>query len=62
MKIDAGKKYTAREAAGLLDSTEETIKKYCRSGTLQGKQVGPKKRWYILGSAILKLRKAWNLD
>jgi Helix-turn-helix domain len=62
MKIDASKWYTAREAASHLGVTEESVKKYCRTGTLAGKQKGPKKRWHVLGTAIMKKRKEWGLD
>jgi hypothetical protein len=62
MKIDPNKRYTSREAAALLEVTEETIKKYCRSGAMQGKQIGPKKRWFVLGSAVSKKRKEWGMD
>ena len=62
MKIDSDKWYTSREAAPHLGVIEETVKKYSRDGTLPGKQAGPKKRWHIRGSAILKKRKEWGLD
>jgi hypothetical protein len=62
MKTDPTKWYPCREAADLLGVVEDTVKKYLRDGDLAGKQIGPKKRWHVQGSAILKKRKEWSLD
>ena len=62
MKIDADKWYSSRQAAAQLGVTEETIKRYCREGSLEAKQVGPRKRWHVHGRAILMKRKEWRLD
>ena len=61
---DSDRWYTAREAADLLakEVTEAAIKDYCKKGTVKSKRVGPKKRWMILGSSIIALRKKWGLD
>jgi hypothetical protein len=62
MKIDPKKLYSAREAADFLKVNEETVKNYCRSKQLIGKQIGPKKKWYVSGAAILKREKEWGQD
>ncbi len=65
MNIDESKHYTLPEAAQMLGVTEETVKKYCRKigkGSLPGKQVGPNKRWHVLGKGIIAKRKEWHLD
>ena len=54
--------YSSREAADLLKVHEETVKMYCRQKTLVGKQIGPRKKWYVPGSAIIKKRKDWGSD
>ena len=61
-RIDGKQLYSAREAAQFLEVTPDTVKSYCRSGKISGKQVGPKKNWMVLGSEIARLRKDWNLD
>lgn len=62
VKMD--QRYTAREAASLLDDevTEATVKEYCKRRKLAAKKVGPRKRWMISGAAIHKLRKQWGID
>jgi hypothetical protein len=62
IKIIPTKWYDARTAAGLLKVTEETVKRHCRQGKLEGKQVGFKKQWHVLGSSIETLRKGLNMD
>jgi predicted transcriptional regulator len=62
MNIESQKMYTARDAADFLGVSEETVKNYLRGKRLVGKQIGPKKRWYVKGSAILKLRTEWGVD
>jgi len=62
MKIDPKKSYSAKEAADFLEVSEDTVKDYCRRKKLPGKQVGPKKRWHVLGTSILKQRKDWDMD
>ncbi len=62
VEIDTKKSYSAREAADLLGVTPDTVKAYCRTGELNGKQVGPKKQWMISGSEVKRKRKEWNLD
>jgi predicted transcriptional regulator len=64
MKIDPTKKYTARQAARFFGLTEATMKRHLREDKTQslGVQIGPRKRWYMSGKGILKLRKAWKLD
>ena len=60
--IEPKKWYSAAGAAPLLMVTQETVKAYCRQGTLKAKQVGPKKIWHVLGKSILKLREQWKID
>lgn len=62
IEFDPKTRYSARDAAAFLNVTSETVKKYCRDGTIKGTQVGPKKQWMVLGSEIKRLRKEWNLD
>lgn len=62
MRISSDKWYTAREAAALLDVTEETVKDYCRRDKIKGRQVGPRKQWHVRGTEIERIRKEWNLD
>jgi hypothetical protein len=62
MKIDPDFDYSAAEAAELLQVTADTVKEYCRTGQLVGKRLGPKKRWHIRGSALIKKRKEWGFD
>lgn len=62
LSIDPEKRYTAREAAPLLEITEATVKKKCREEDIQGIQVGTKNVWMIYGSEILEVRKRWKLD
>jgi len=62
--IDPETWYTARQTADLLrrEVTEATVKEYCKKHKLKCKQVGPKKRWMILGSSIIGLSRKWGLD
>lgn len=62
--IDPDNWYSARQTAELLGNevTEATVKGYCKKSTLKCKRMGPKKRWMVLGSSILGLRKKWGLD
>jgi hypothetical protein len=62
--IDPGAWYTARQAVGLLgdEVTEATVKEYCKKRTVNCKKVGPKRRWMILGSSIVGLRRKWGLN
>jgi hypothetical protein len=62
MKIVPTKWYDARATAALLKTTMETVKKHCRKGKLDGKQVGFKKQWHVRGSSISQLRKELNMD
>lgn len=62
IKIDPEHSYPAHEAAILLELTVDTIKKKCREEDIAGIQKGPKKKWHVRGSEILRLRKLWNLD
>lgn len=61
-KIDKLKWYTAKEVADFLKVTEASVKKYCKEGTITGKQIGPRKQWHIQGVEIQRLRKKWGLD
>jgi len=63
-EIDPTMWYSARDTAGLLGNevTEATVKDYCKKSTLKSKRVGPKRRWMVLGSSIISLRKKWGLD
>jgi hypothetical protein len=62
--VDPDTWYTARQTADLLgkEVTEATVKEYCKKGTVKCKKVGPKKRWMVLGSSIVGLRRKWGLD
>lgn len=54
--------YTAREAGAYLEITAETVKNYCRTKKMRGRQFGPKKEWHVQGSAILSKASEWGLD
>ncbi|MEK7674694.1 MAG: hypothetical protein AAB676_02510 [Verrucomicrobiota bacterium] len=54
--------YDARATAVFLEASEDTVKKHCREGKLEAKQVGFKKRWHVKGSSIAQLRKELNMD
>ncbi len=60
--IDPGKYCSLKEAAELLGVTEATVAKYLRSGELEGKKLGPKQKWHVLGRSIIKLRKEWGYE
>lgn len=61
--IDPERWYPARETVEFLEVTEATITRYCRDGDLKkARQIGPKKRWHILGSELILRRKEWGLD
>jgi len=62
VKISKDQLYSARKAADFLKVTAETVKKYCRTGKIKGKQLGPKKLWHVPGAEITRLHKAWGLD
>lgn len=62
MEIQPSKYYPASEAAELLGVTTETVKGYCRANKMKSRKVGPKKVWYVMGHAILEMRKAWNIS
>lgn len=60
-RINPKKEYTPLEAARLLGVAVETIKAYCRNGTLKGAyRVGPRNEWRARGSTIKKLRDTWK--
>jgi hypothetical protein len=61
--IDPQKWYSAPEAAAYLGVKEQTVTGYCREGRLlrQAEKIGPKMRWHIRGSEIIRLRKEWRL-
>ena len=63
-QIKARDWYTARQVADLLDGevTEATVKKYCKTGKVEAKKVGPHQRWMVRGASILKLRQEWEID
>ncbi len=61
-EIIADKWYTAGEAAPLVKLQEATLKKKLRDKQVKGKQVGPKKIWYVQGKEIIAYRKKWQLD
>jgi hypothetical protein len=56
--------YSPAQAVVFLkgEVNEATLKQYCRLGKIKSKQVGPKKRWMIAGSAIQELKKSWELE
>ena len=62
-QVDSSKWYTARDTAELLDNqvTEATVKEYCKHRKVRAKKVGPRKRWMVLGSSIIALRKEWSM-
>lgn len=60
--IDPSKHYSLREASELLEVTEATVAKYLREGDLEGKKIGPKKKWHALGRSIIKVRKEWGYE
>ena len=59
--IDDDKLYSARDVARLLGVTEPTVTKYCRSRRLKGKQLGPKRRWHVLGADVLRKLREWGV-
>lgn len=63
-RINPDKWYTAGEAAVLLEVTEPTVTRYCRLGKplKRVKKIGPKGRWHVLGSEIIRRRKELALD
>lgn len=63
-RIDPVAWYRVTDAAALLDNevTAATVKSYCRTRKVKGKQRGPKQEWYVLGSELKRLRKEWGLD
>jgi len=62
--LKAGAWYSPGQAASYLkgEVKEATLKQYCRLAKIKSKQVGPKKRWVIAGSAIQELKKKWELE
>ena len=62
MVIDPNEHYPLKETAEFLKVSEATVAKYLRESVLEGKQIGPKKRWHALGRSILKLRKEWGYE
>jgi hypothetical protein len=60
--IEPGRWYSAREAAPFLEIREDTLKNKLRSGEITGVQKGPKRMWYVKGTEIKRVRRAWNLD
>jgi hypothetical protein len=60
--VDTERMYTTREAAGLFGVTPETVKSYCRSGRIKGRQVAPKKEGMVPATEIKRLLRERNLD
>ena len=61
-EIESAKWYSAREAAPFLEIREATLKNKLRSGEIEGVQRGSKRIWFVKGSEVMKVRKAWNLE
>jgi predicted transcriptional regulator len=53
--------YSIKEVASFLKVGDAAVGKYLRSGTMEGKQVGPKNKWQVLGSEIKRIMKDWNM-
>lgn len=62
MMIIDDKEYTVKEVAEFLKVTLQTVSNYLRKGELKGQKKGPKKKWFVLGRDINKLRQQWNYD
>ncbi|HYX71790.1 MAG TPA: helix-turn-helix domain-containing protein [Nitrososphaera sp.] len=61
--IDPKYWYSAAEAAQHLGIKEQTVTDYCRDGRFKkAKKQGPKRRWHVQGSEIVRKRKEWGLD
>jgi predicted site-specific integrase-resolvase len=62
--VDSQNWYTAAEVAQHLGIKEQTVTDYCRDGRFKKKarKQGPRMRWHILGSEIIRLRNEWGLD
>ena len=54
--------YLPEEASQLLGVKTDTVKDYLREGKLEGRQIGPRKEWRVLGKSILAKRKEFGLD
>lgn len=54
--------YALKDAAIWLRVTEQTVASYLRSGDLKGKKIGPKGKWHVPGSELIRLRKKWGYD
>lgn len=56
--------YTAAEAAQFLGIKEQTVTDYCRekSKIKKGRKQGPKMRWHVQGSEIIRIQKEWGID
>jgi len=59
-KIEANKLHTTRQAADILEVTEQTVQNYLRNGDLRGRKLGPRKKWHILGSELLRVIRKWG--
>ena len=59
-KVEANKRYTARQAAIILRVTEPTVTRHLRNGDFRGSQLGPHKKWHVMGSELLRVMKKWG--
>jgi hypothetical protein len=55
--------YTAAETAQFLGVKEQTVTDYCREGRIikKGQKQGPKNRWHVQGSEIIRIQREWKL-
>lgn len=61
-QIEPKRLYPLREAAMWLKVTEQTVASYLRDGDLHGKKIGPKGKWHVPGSELVRIRKKWGYD
>ena len=59
-RVAKSRRYTVREAAALLDVTDQTVYRYLRNGSLSGSKMGPRGQWYVLGNEIAKKLREWG--
>jgi len=62
--IEPRRWYTLRAAADFLEVTEPTVSQYCRDKEFgaDAKKVGPKQKWLVRGTGLLRKRREWRLN
>ena len=59
--IDPEKYYNARQVAGFLNRTPETIKAYFRDKRIPAIKEEPRGDWRCKGSEVIRIKQAWNI-